>query len=47
VSLNQFVCALLAGAIQWELPASDPSGTGRYPKTKKELGDRLWADVFR
>jgi hypothetical protein len=46
VSLNQFVCALLAGAVQWQLPASDRS-EGRYPKTKEELGDRLWADVFR
>ena len=46
VSLNQFVCALIAGAVQWQLPASERS-RGRYPKTREELSDQLWADIFR
>jgi hypothetical protein len=46
VSVNQFVLAVLASAVQWQSNRGD-SQERRYPKTKEELGAELWADLLR
>jgi hypothetical protein len=48
VSLNQFVCAVLAAAVDWEArPRERAPRERRYPKTGEELGHQLWRDLLR
>jgi HicB family len=46
VSLNQFVCAVLASAVQWRSQAGE-GAESRYPKTREEYGRQMWADLLR
>jgi hypothetical protein len=47
VSLNQFICGLLAAAIEWDArPDELPSRERRYPKTRQEFHDELWRGIF-
>jgi hypothetical protein len=48
VSLNQFVCNVLAAAVEWDARADDRAPRERrYPKTGEELGHQLWRDLLR
>jgi hypothetical protein len=48
VSLNQFVCAVLAAAVDWEArPGDRAPRERRYPKSNEELGHQLWRDLLR
>jgi hypothetical protein len=46
VSLNQFICGLVAGAIQWQ---SQPPqrAEDRYPKSNDEFVEEMWANLLR
>jgi hypothetical protein len=47
VSLNQFVCGVLAAAVEWDARAGDRAPRERrYPKTGEELGHQLWRDLL-
>jgi HicB family len=48
VSLNQFVCGLLAAAVEWDArPGERAPRERRYPRTSEELGHRMWQDLLR
>jgi hypothetical protein len=47
VSLNQFVCGLLASAIEWDGRLGERAPRERrYPSTNEELSDQLWRDLL-
>ena len=47
VSLNQFVCGVLAAAVEWEPRAGDRRPRERrYPKSSEELGHQMWRDLL-
>jgi hypothetical protein len=45
VSLNQFICGLVAAAVQWQSQATER--TGPYPRTNDEFVADMWADLLR
>jgi hypothetical protein len=48
VSLNQFVCGLLAAAVDWEARSSDRTvRERRYPKSNEEFVDEMWRNLLR
>ena len=48
VSLNQFVCGLLAAAVDWEAQAGDRAPRERrYPKSNEEFVDEMWRNLLR
>jgi HicB-like protein involved in pilus formation len=49
VSLNQFICGVLAAAVEWEPRRGDQGPRERrYPKSRDELARELWGvDVLR
>jgi hypothetical protein len=47
VSLNQFVCGLLAAAVEWDARSGERvPRERRYPRTSEELGHRMWQDLL-
>jgi HicB family len=48
VSLNQYICGVLASAVAWEArPGDRPPRERRYPKSKEELYEELWRKLQR
>jgi hypothetical protein len=48
VSLNQFICGLLATAVGWEpRPGDRPPRERRYPKTNQERYAEFWRKILR
>jgi hypothetical protein len=48
VSLNQFVCGLLAAAVDWEARSGDRTPRERrYPKSNEEFVDEMWRNLLR
>ena len=48
VSLNQFICGLLAAAVEWDARSGErPPRERRYPKSKEELGAEMWRNIAR
>jgi uncharacterized protein (DUF1778 family) len=42
LSLNQFICNVLAGAVQWRAASVQP----RYPRSSEELVAKMWRDLL-
>ena len=47
VSLNQFICGLVAAAVEWDGRSHDrPPRERRYPKTKQQRDEELYRELW-
>jgi hypothetical protein len=48
VSLNQFICGLVAAAVEWDGRSHErPPRERRYPKTSDEYAAEMWREILR